>query len=91
MLGLGKSQAHNINPALPSFHASLGSSHVAVHTEPLLARGDTQGRFGSRELSAKVLVPEVGEVQRKSEPRPGRAGTHVSTSPLGLGLASRGG
>lgn len=52
-----------------------------------MASRDTQGRFASRELffSARVLVSEV------TEPRPGRVGTNMSVSPLGMGLASRGG
>lgn len=62
-----------------------------VHTKPLLASGDTQGRFGFRNLLLKALVPDLGGRQRKAEPRPGRAGTNVSVSPLGLGLASTGG
>lgn len=56
-----------------------------------MASGDMQGRFGSREFSTRILVPEIGRVQGKAEPRPGRFRTNVSLSPMGIGLASRGG
>lgn len=57
---------------------------------PLMASEDTRkvciwGAFG------RVLVPEVHGAQGKIEPRPGRVGTNMLASPLGIGLASRGG